>query len=85
MSKEICIIIIIIITLLLNYVMVKQEDKYNKTIQEIKEEQEINEIINTYVDVPDVFKQYYIENNYGSLSQVTEGLFDDPNLLLVNA
>ena len=80
----ICIILLILITLLLNYAMVQQEQKYNNTIQNIKEEQEINELINTYVDVPDIFKQYYIENNYGSLSKVTEGLFNDPNLLLVN-
>lgn len=69
----------------MNYVMVKQDKKCNEKIKEIKETENINEIFNTYVSVPDTFKQYYIENNYGNLDQVTAGLFDDPNLLLVNS
>lgn len=76
------VIIIVLITLLLNYAMVKQENECNNKVKEIKESQEIDELLNIYVDIPDIFKQYYIENNYGSLSKVTEGMFDDPNLAI---
>lgn len=69
----------------MNYMMVQQHNNCAEQIKEIKETESINEIFNTYVSVPDVFKQYYIENNYGNLDQVTAGLFDDPNLLLVNS
>lgn len=78
-------IIILLITLLLNYAIVTKEKQCNQTIQEIQEQQKLDEILNIYTDIPDVFKQYYIENNYGTLDQLTSGLFEDPNLRLTNA
>lgn len=78
-------IIILSITLLLNYAMVTRGKQCDQTIQEIKQQQEFDDLLDIYTDVPDIFKQYYIENNYGTLDQVTSGLFEDPNLRLTNA
>ena len=65
--------------------MVTRGKQCDQTIQEIKQQQEFDDLLDIYTDVPDIFKQYYIENNYGTLDQVTSGLFEDPNLRLTNA
>lgn len=78
----ISIIIILLIILVFNYVMVQKDKQCKEEINNIKEDEYINEILDIYVNVPDKFKQYYINNNYESLDQVTEGIFNDPNILL---
>lgn len=78
-------IVIILITLLFNYAIVRKQSEYEQQIKQIQEQQELDEMLNIYTDIPDIFKQYYIENNYGSLDTVTKGLFEDPNIRLVNA
>ncbi len=78
----ISIIIILLIILVFNYVMVQKDNQCKEEINNIKEDEYINEILDIYVNVPDKFKQYYINNNYESLDQVTEGIFNDPNILL---
>lgn len=62
--------------------MVQKDNQCKEEINNIKEDEYINEILDIYVNVPDKFKQYYINNNYESLDQVTEGIFNDPNILL---
>lgn len=62
--------------------MVQKDKQCKEEINNIKEDEYINEILDIYVNVPDKFKQYYINNNYESLDQVTEGIFNDPNILL---
>ena len=62
--------------------MVQKEKQCKEEINNIKEDEYINEILDIYVNVPDKFKQYYINNNYESLDKVTEGIFNDPNILL---
>ena len=76
------IIIILLIILVFNYVMVQKDKQCKEEINNIKEDEYINEILDIYVNVPDKFKQYYINNNYESLDKVTEGIFNDPNILL---
>lgn len=78
----ISIIIILLIILVFNYVMVQKDKQSKEEINNIKEDEYINEILDIYVNVPDKFKQYYINNNYESLDKVTEGIFNDPNILL---
>ncbi len=78
----ISIIIILLIILVFNYVMVQKDKQCKEEINNIKEDEYINEILDIYVNVPDKFKQYYINNNYESLDKVTEGIFNDPNILL---
>ncbi len=78
----ISIIIILLIILVFNYVMVQKDNQCKEEINNIKEDEYINEILDIYVNVPDKFKQYYINNNYESLDKVTEGIFNDPNILL---
>lgn len=78
----ISIIIILLIILIFNYVMVQKDNQCKQKIDNIKEDEYINEILDIYVNVPDKFKQYYINNNYESLDKVTEGIFNDPNILL---
>ncbi len=62
--------------------MVQKDKQCKEEINNIKEDEYINEILDIYVNVPDKFKQYYINNNYESLDKVTEGIFNDPNILL---
>lgn len=62
--------------------MVQKDKQSKEEINNIKEDEYINEILDIYVNVPDKFKQYYINNNYESLDKVTEGIFNDPNILL---
>ena len=62
--------------------MVQKDKQCKEEINNIKEDEYINEILDIYVNVPDKFKQYYINNNYESLYKVTEGIFNDPNILL---
>lgn len=62
--------------------MVQKDNQCKQKIDNIKEDEYINEILDIYVNVPDNFKQYYINNNYESLDKVTEGIFNDPNILL---
>ncbi len=62
--------------------MVQKDNQCKEEINNIKEDEYINEILDIYVNVPDKFKQYYINNNYESLDKVTEGIFNDPNILL---
>lgn len=62
--------------------MVQKDKQCKEEINNIKEDEYINEILDIYVNVPDKFKQYYINNNYESLEKVTEGIFNDPNILL---
>lgn len=62
--------------------MVQKDKQCKEEINNIKEDKYINEILDIYVNVPDKFKQYYINNNYESLDKVTEGIFNDPNILL---
>lgn len=78
----ISIIILLLIILVFNYVMVQKDKQCKEEINNIKEDEYINEILDIYVNVPDKFKQYYINNNYESLDKVTEGIFNDPNILL---
>ena len=78
----ISIIIILLIILVFNYVMVQKDKQCKEEINNIKEDEYINEILDIYVNDPDKFKQYYINNNYESLDKVTEGIFNDPNILL---
>lgn len=78
----ISIIILLLIILVFNYVMVQKDKQSKEEINNIKEDEYINEILDIYVNVPDKFKQYYINNNYESLDKVTEGIFNDPNILL---
>ena len=76
------IIRLLVIILVFNYVMVQKDKQCKEEINNIKEDEYINEILDIYVNVPDKFKQYYINNNYESLDKVTEGIFNDPNILL---
>ena len=62
--------------------MVQKDKQCKEEINNIKEDEYINEILDIYVNVPDKSKQYYINNNYESLDKVTEGIFNDPNILL---
>jgi hypothetical protein len=64
--------------------MVVKDNECKQEINNMKEDEYINEILDVYVNVPDKFKQYYINNNYESLDKVTEGIFNDPNILLRN-
>lgn len=76
------ILVLLLIILIFNYVMVEKDKKCKEEINEIKEDEYINEILDVYVNVPDKFKQYYLHNNYELLDKVTEGIFNDPNILL---
>ena len=78
----ISIIILLLIILVFYYVIVQKDKQSKEEINNIKEDEYINEILDIYVNVPDKFKQYYINNNYESLDKVTEGIFNDPNILL---
>ena len=78
----ISIIILLLIILVFNYVMVQKDKQSKEEINNLKEDEYINEILDIYVNVPDKFKQYYINNNYESLDKVTDGIFNDPNILL---
>lgn len=75
-------LIVLLIILIFNYVMVVKDNECKQEINNMKEDEYINEILDVYVNVPDKFKQYYINNNYESLDKVTEGIFNDPNILL---
>lgn len=77
-------LIVLLIILIFNYVMVVKDNECKQEINNMKEDEYINEILDVYVNVPDKFKQYYINNNYESLDKVTEGIFNDPNILLRN-
>ena len=77
-------LIVLLIILIFNYVMVVKDNECKQEINNMKEDEYINEILDVYVNVPDKFKQYYINNNYESLDKVTEGIFNDPNILLKN-
>ena len=81
-KSVIILILILLIILVFNYVMVQKDKQSKEEINNIKEDEYINEILDIYVNVPDKFKQYYINNNYESLDKVTEGIFNDPNILL---
>lgn len=75
-------LIIIIIVLFFNYMLVTKTNECKLYIDNMKEQEKIDELIDVYVNVPDQFKQYYINNNYDSLDQVTAGIFNDPNILV---
>lgn len=62
----------------MNYAMVTQHYSCEQDKITAKETKELDEVLDVYFSEPDVFKQYYIENNYGSLSDVTSSLFADP-------
>lgn len=62
----------------MNYALVTQHYSCEQDKTTAKETKELDEVLDVYFSEPDVFKQYYIENNYGSLSDVTSSLFADP-------
>ena len=74
----ISIIIILLIILVFNYVMVQKDKQCKEEINNIKEDEYINEILDIYVNVPDKFKQYYINNNYESLDNKIKAI---PNII----
>lgn len=76
-------LIIITAVLIMNYAMVTQQSVCQQNIDDLKESKELDEILDVYFSEPDVFKQYYLENNYGDLSEITSGLFDDPTIRVI--
>jgi len=67
----------------MNYAMVTQQLSCQQDINDLKESKELDEILDVYFSEPDVFKQYYLENNYGDLSEVTSAMFDDPTIRVI--
>ena len=67
----------------MNYAMVTQQLACQQDIADVKNAKELDEVLDIYFSEPGVFKQYYLENNYGSLSDVTSALFDDPIIRVI--
>ena len=75
--------IVVLAVFIMNYAMVAQQSSCKQRIDDLKEAKELDETLNVYFSEPDVFKQYYLENNYGSLSEVTSAMFDDPTMRIL--
>lgn len=75
--------IVVLAVFIMNYAMVTQQSSCKQHIDDLREAKELDETLNVYFSEPDVFKQYYLENNYGSLSEVTSAMFDDPTMRIL--